>query len=137
MILTFHEIIKWFGITLFEIHMVLVSLLFYSLLLMLKVDAIIGDQWLSWWSVHSPLFVCDALLSYFCVIVFIRQYIDGKYKMALFRAVWSFNQILLLFLAKLLLCFKLEGQKHMTHSEVLSPIFILLILLLIRACRLH
>ncbi|CAG2183377.1 unnamed protein product, partial [Oppiella nova] len=108
MILSFDEITKWFGVTLFEIFMVLVSLLIYSILLVLKIDTSLGDEWLCWWSVHSPLFVCDALLSYFCIIVFIRQYLDGKYKMALFRAVWSVNQILLLFLSKLLLCFKLE-----------------------------
>ncbi|CAG2104740.1 unnamed protein product [Medioppia subpectinata] len=137
MILSFDEIIKWFGVTVFEIFMILVSILIYTILLTLKCDTELGGEWMGWWTVHSPLFMCDALLSYFCIIVFIRQYLDGKYKMALFRAVWSFNQILLLFLSKLLLCFKLEGQKHMTHSEILSPLFILLILLLIRACRLH
>ncbi len=30
----------------------------------------------SWWVVFSPLFVSDALNAYFCVIVFIRMYID-------------------------------------------------------------
>ncbi|XP_054156645.1 transmembrane protein 203-like [Oppia nitens] len=138
MILTFDEIIKWFGVTAFEILMILVSLAIYTVLMTLKVDNIFGSgDWMSWWTVHSPLFVCDALLCYFCIIVFIRQYLEAKYKIAVFRAVWSFNQILLMFLAQLLLCFKLEGQKNLTNSEVLSPIFILLILLLIRACRLH
>jgi hypothetical protein len=136
MLFTWKEIIKWFGVTLFEIFMILASLLFYSILFALKMDGLLSNLF-SWWTIHSPLFVCDSLLAYFCAIVFIRQYQEGKYKVALFRAVWSFNQILLLFLSKLLLCFKLEGQKNMTHSEVLSPLFILLILLLIRACRLH
>jgi hypothetical protein len=136
MLFTWKEIIKWFGVTLFEIFMILTSVLLYSILFVIKMDGLLSNSF-SWWTIHSPLFVCDSLLAYFCAIVFIRQYQEGKYKVALFRAVWSFNQILLLFLSKLLLCFKLEGQKNMTHSEVLSPLFILLILLLIRACRLH
>ena len=30
----------------------------------------------TWWVVFSPLFISDALNAYFCVIVFIRMYID-------------------------------------------------------------
>ena len=35
-----------------------------------------SDNYPSWWVVFSPLFVSDALNAYFCVIVFIRMYID-------------------------------------------------------------
>ena len=30
----------------------------------------------SWFLVFSPLFICDGLNAYFCIIVFIRQYLD-------------------------------------------------------------
>lgn len=134
MIFTLKEIIRWFGVTIFEIVIILAGILIYSILLTLKLDGVLQDS--SWWSIHTPLFIADALSAYFCVIVFIRQYLEGTYKLAVFRAIWSFIQLLLLLLAKLLLCFKLDG-KSMTHSEVLSPIFFLLVLLAIRACHLH
>lgn len=132
---TLKEIIKWFGITVFEMLLLSISILAYSVLITFKLEGYFTG--LNWWIVHSPLFMCDAFISYFCTIVFIRQYLEGSYKIAIFRGLWSFNQILLLFLGKLLLCFKLEGQRHITHSEVCSPIFFLLILLIIRACQLH
>lgn len=92
----------------------------------------------SWWTVFVSLFICDGLNAYFCVIVFIRQYIEGVYKAGAFRAVWSFLQLLLMFLFKLLLCLKAEGQKSsLVYSEVFAPLFILLMLVMVRACHLH
>jgi len=128
------EILRWFGVTVFEILMFCVSLTVYSFLLTVKVAGYLPGT--SWYTVHSPLFVADALIAYFCLIVFIRQYLERTYRVAIFRALWSFNQVMLVFLYKLLLCFKLEGQKGITNSEVFSPIFALLILLVIRACQL-
>ncbi|GFQ94844.1 hypothetical protein TNCT_264171, partial [Trichonephila clavata] len=34
---------------------------------------------ISWWSAFVPLFICDGLNAYFCVIVFIRQYLEDIY----------------------------------------------------------
>jgi len=97
------------------------------------------DSPVSWWVVFSPLFISDALNAYFCVIVFIRMYIEGSYKAALIRALWSLFMLALLFIFKYLLCQKLndpDGTK-LDYSEVMSPIFILLQLVMIRACQLH
>lgn len=129
------DILRWLGVTPFEICMIGVSLLVYALLSAVKVSTSLLDSF-SWWSIHSPLFVCDSFWAYFCCIVLIRQIVDQSYRTAIFRALWSFNQILLIFLFKLLLCFRLEGQKQITQTEILSPLFVLLILLIVRACQL-
>lgn len=129
------DILRWLGVTPFELCMIAVSLTAYGFLLTLKVSTSIFDGF-SWWFIHSPLFVCDSFWAYFCTIVLIRQIVNQSYKTAIFRALWSFNQILLVFLFKLLLCFRLEGQKQITRSEISSPLFVLLILLIIRACQL-
>ena len=39
-------------------------------------DNLFENSFPTWWIVFSPLFVSDALNAYFCVIVFIRMYID-------------------------------------------------------------
>jgi len=127
--------LRWLGVTPFELGMIGVSLLIYSLLLGLKVFTTFLES-ISWWLIHTPLFVCDSFWWYFCTIVLIRQILDQSYKTAIFRALWSFNQILLVFLFKLLLCFRLEGQKSITQSEIMSPLLVLVVLLIVRACQL-
>ena len=96
-----------------------------------------GNADVSWWIVFSPLFISDALNAYFCVIVFIRMYLEGSYKAALIRALWSLFMLALLFIFKYLLCQKLSDDTKLDYSEVMSPIFILLQLVMIRACQLH
>jgi len=128
------EIITWLGVTVFELLIFSFSLLIYSVFLMLKLEGFVAANW---WFIHAPLFLLDAYLFYFCIIVFIRQNLLGFYRVSLFRAVWSFNQISILFLAKLLLCLKLEGAKHIRYSEIFAPIFFYLLLLMIRGCQFH
>lgn len=129
------DILRWLGVTPFEIWMIGASVLVYGVLFLTKASTSLLDSF-SWWSVHSPLFICDSFWAYFCCIVLIRQIVDQSYRTAIFRALWSFNQILLIFLFKLLLCFRLEGQKQITQTEILSPLLVLLILLIVRACQL-
>ena len=43
----------------------------------------------SWFLVFAPLFICDGLNAYFCIIVFIRQYLESQFRIALLRALWS------------------------------------------------
>ena len=62
---------------------------------------------------------------------------QGSYKAALMRALWSLFVLLMLFLFKYLLCQKLNGDVALDYSEVMSPVFILLQLVMIRACNLH
>ena len=137
----------------FEIWVALVCFTAFTVLLTLKVEvwtyqpseSLRGDDILeqastvSWWVIFAPLFISDALNAYFCVIVFIRMYLEGSYKAALIRALWSLFMLALLFIFKYLLCQKLsdpDGTK-LDYSEVMSPIFILLQLVMIRACQLH
>ena len=134
MVLT-KDMLRWLGVTPFEVCMIAVSLLVYAILVVAKSCTSYLDS-VSWWQVHGPLFACDCLWAYFCCIVLIRQLVDQSYRSAVYRALWSFNQILLIFLFKLLLCFRLEGQKQITQTEILSPLFVLLILLVVRACQL-
>ena len=136
------ELLKWLGLTVFEIWVGLLSFTVFTVLLTLKVEKVFDS--LTWWQVFSPLFISDALNSYFCVIVFIRMYLEGAYKSALIRALWSQFMIALLFVFKYLLSQRLiedennlESNSKLEFSEVMSPIFILLQLVMIRACQLH
>lgn len=149
------ELLRWLGLTVFEIWIALVCFTAFTILLTLKVEVWnspltyentgslpIGDtseqgSTVSWWVVFSPLFISDALNAYFCVIVFIRMYLEGSYKAALIRALWSLFMLALLFIFKYLLCQKLSDDTKLDYSEVMSPIFILLQLVMIRACQLH
>ena len=57
---------------------------------------------------------------------------------SIFRALWSQFMIALLFVFKYLLAQRLiEDDSKLEFSEVMSPIFILLQLVMIRACQLH
>lgn len=141
------ELLRWLGLTIFEIWIALVCFTAFTILLTLKVEVwdygntdLQGKTDVSWWIVFSPLFISDALNAYFCVIVFIRMYLEGNYKAALVRALWSLFMLALLFIFKYLLCQKLSDTitgKQLDYSEVVSPIFILLQLVMIRACQLH
>lgn len=134
MIFTLRELVRWLGLTMIEILLNLLAITVFSVMATLKLENQVA---MSWWTAFIPLFICDGLNVYFCVIVFIRQHLEGMYKAAALRSSWSFIQLLLVFLFKLLLCLKLEGQKNLVYSEVLSPLFILLMLIMVRACQLN
>ena len=76
------EVLRWLGLTVFEILTALVCFLIFTVLVTLKVEGFLapsssGDAW-SWWVIFSPLFISDALNTYFCVIVLIRMYIEVR-----------------------------------------------------------
>lgn len=128
------EILRWLGLTVWEIFVFLLAFLLFTVLLTLKVEF----SWsLNYWIVFSPLFVCDAFNAYFCVIVLIRMYIEASYKSALLRALWSLFLILMLFIFKYMLCVKLTSPGTYEYSEVFTPVFILLHLVMVKACQLH
>jgi len=129
------ELLRWLGVSLFEIWICLVSLTIFSVLLVLKVEEYLLPSTTSWFLIFSPLFISDGLNAYFCIIVFIRQYLEGQFKSALVRVLWSLFLIGLLFVFKFLLCNKLENVSKLDYSEVMSPVFILLQLVMIRACH--
>ncbi|XP_067006568.1 transmembrane protein 203 isoform X2 [Anabrus simplex] len=130
------ELVQWLGLTVFEIWINLVALTVFSVLLALRVEGVLTSS-NGWWIVFSPLFTADGLNAYFCTIVYIRMHLEGMYKAALLRAAWSSLFLVLSFVFKFLLCNKLAGQNGLEYSEVLSPVFILLQLIAVRACQLH
>lgn len=137
MIFSLNELVHWLGLTIFEIWVNLMSLTIFMILLILKLDEKYFDSISGWWTVFSPLFIADGLNTYFCAIIFIRMHMEGMVKVGILRALWSFVLLLLIFVFKYLLCKKLSGQTTLDYSEVLSPVFILLQLIAIRACQLH
>ncbi|KAH3882823.1 hypothetical protein DPMN_006768 [Dreissena polymorpha] len=133
MFLNLKEIVKWFGMTTFEIWVHLVSILIFSILMVLKLE---GVSTMTWWSTFSPLFIADGLNSYFCIIVFIRQFEDFSFRMAGGRLLSSMLIISLLFVFKFLLCQKLSDRfSTYSHTEVIVPLFLLLVVLSIRSCQ--
>ena len=82
------ELLRWLGVSVFEIWVWLLSLLVFSVLLTLKVEGVLSAS-TSWFLVFSPLFISDLINSYFCIIVFIRQYLYQEFKNAPLRALWS------------------------------------------------
>lgn len=131
MFFSFRELTDWLGVTALEVFIWLLAILITLVLVVLRVETVLPD--LSWWVVLSPMFVADALNTYFCVIVLIRMYLDDDLKPAALRALWSFSVLTLGFIFKFLLCSKLEDPSQFEYSAVMSPVFILLQLIIIRA----
>merc|ERR1712029_1230633 len=105
------EFLSWLGLTVFELWTFATCFLVFSVLLTLKTITE-TDYWpeVSWWTVFTPLFVSDAFNTYFCIIVFIRQYLKQTYKAAFSRFSWSITTLALLFAFKYLLCQKLTDK---------------------------
>lgn len=137
MIFSLNELVHWLGLTIFEIWINLISLTIFTFLLAMKLDSPPFSNSCSWLVVFSPLFIADGLNTYFCAIIFIRMQMEGIMKGAILRALWSLTFLLLVFVFKYLLCKKLSAQSNLEYSEVLSPVFILLQLIAVRACQLH
>ena len=65
------------------------SLTVFSVLVVLKLEGYLVPASTSWFLVFAPLFISDGLNAYFCIIVFIRQYLESQFRVALLRALWS------------------------------------------------
>ncbi|XP_071096209.1 transmembrane protein 203-like [Haliotis cracherodii] len=134
MFFTLKELVRWLRMTGFEIWMHIVSVLIFSVLGILKYENVIGE---SWWIIFIPLFTCDGLCAYFCIIVFIRQYQELDLRVAGIRFLTSILSTMLFFVFKFLMCEKFSEKRMLSSSEVMAPLFILLQIVMIRACRLH
>lgn len=132
------ELVRWLGLTEFEILTNLIGTLVFSVILSLKIDGQIVEEQLDWFGIFSPLFCTDICNAYFCAIVGTRMYLDSDYinRKALNRFLWSTKFLVLTAVFKYLLCLKLSGQIGLEFSEVFSPIFVLLQLIAVRACQL-
>lgn len=134
MFLTLKELVRWFGMTGFEIWVHLVSIFIFSILVVLKQESLVD---MTWWSTFIPLFVADGLNAYFCIIVFIRHDQDyGTFRPVAMRLIWSVLCFSLIFVFKFLMCQKLSDRtSELSHTEVTTPLFPLLVMLSIRSCQ--
>ena len=55
------ELLRWLGLTVFEIWTALLCFTVFTVLLVLRVENIVDEENLTWWNVFLPLFVSDAL----------------------------------------------------------------------------
>uniref|UniRef100_A0A0B6Y7Q4 Transmembrane protein 203 n=1 Tax=Arion vulgaris TaxID=1028688 RepID=A0A0B6Y7Q4_9EUPU len=133
MLLKLKEVIQWTRMTAFELFLQLLSVLIFSVLVAMKVE---GDLTATWPTIFTPLFICDGLNAYLCLIVFVRQYREYDLKQASLRVASSLVVIAMIFTFKLLLCQKLVTG-NLNCSEVFAPLFVLSQILMIRACRMH
>ncbi|XP_058461187.1 transmembrane protein 203 [Malaya genurostris] len=132
------DVVKWVGITQFEVLVNLLAFMVFSIILTSKATSgsLTGPISTSEWLVmFSPLFCGDFCNAYFCVIVGIRMYLNNKHRQAMHRLSWSVHFLLLTAGFKYLVCMKLSGQSGLEYSEVFSPIFVLLQLIAVKACQ--
>lgn len=131
------ELVRWLGLTEFEILVNLCGFLIFTFLLAFKISGTYISANTHWLTIFSPLFCVDICNAYFCVIVGIRMYIGSENKRKAFhRFMWSTYFLVLVAIFKYLLCLKLSGQIGLEYSEVFSPIFVLLQIVAVRACQL-
>lgn len=131
------ELVRWLGISEFELFTNLVSFFIFSIILSLKFDGHFNDDVVDWCIVLSPLFCGDICNAYFCIIVGIRMYLNNdNRRKSLQRIFWSTKLLVLFGVFKYLLCLKLSGAQNLDYSEVFAPIFVLLQLIAVRACQL-
>lgn len=135
MFFTINELVRWLGLTVFEIWINLIAFLIFTIMLAVKYDPDIDIVSNNWWAIFFPLFAGDALNTYFCVIIFIRMISEMTLRTSLLRVSWSGTFLLMTFLFKFLLCKKLLGQISLDYSEVFAPLYILLQLIAVRACQ--
>lgn len=137
MLFSLRELVQWLGFATFELFLHLAALLVFSVLVALHEDLLIN---ISWWLVFVPLFAADGLSTYFTAIVSIRLYQEGEERLAVLRLLWVLTVLSLKLVFEVLLCQKLaeHGQTHDSlFGLIVSPLFVLLQLLMIRACRVN
>uniref|UniRef100_A0A8D0B0B0 Transmembrane protein 203 n=1 Tax=Salvator merianae TaxID=96440 RepID=A0A8D0B0B0_SALMN len=138
MLFSLRELVQWLGFAPFELLLQALALLAASVLLVLKVDGGGSGGALSWWGVLGPFFAADGLSTYFTAIVSVRLFQDGEKRLAVLRLFWILTLLSLKFVFEMLLCQKLGEQSHeLWYGLIMSPVFILLQLLMIRACRVN
>ncbi|XP_030062092.1 transmembrane protein 203 [Microcaecilia unicolor] len=136
MLFSLRELVQWLGLAQFEVFLHVFALLIFSVLLAVKVDGFAPG--LSWWNVFIPFFAADGLGTYFTAIVSVRLFQDGEKRLAVLRLFWILTILSLKFVFEMLLCQKLvQRNPDLWYGLIMSPVFILLQLLMIRACRVN
>ncbi|KAF7688554.1 transmembrane protein 203 [Silurus meridionalis] len=137
MLFSLRELVQWLGFATFELFLHLAALLVFSIFVALRVDLLTT---VSWWLVFVPLFAADGLSTYFTAIVSIRLYQEGEERLAVLRLLWVLTVLSLKLVCEVLLCQKLadyEQTRDPLYGLIVSPLFVLLQLLMIRACRVN
>ncbi|PIO09676.1 hypothetical protein AB205_0158160 [Aquarana catesbeiana] len=130
MLFSLRELVQWLGFAQFDIFIHILALLIFHL------DGLVLS--LGWWNVFIPLFATDGLSTYFTAIVTVRLFQEGEKRQVVLCLFWILTILSLKFLFEMLLCQKLvEQAKELWFGLIMSPIFILLQLLMIRACRVN
>eukprot|EP00063_Salmo_salar_P009446 XP_013984281.1 PREDICTED: transmembrane protein 203-like [Salmo salar] len=138
MLFSLRELVQWLGFATFELFLHLGALLVFSVLVALRADLFAPGM--SWWQVFAPLFAADGLSTYFTAIVSIRLYQENEKRLAVLRLLWVLMVLGLKLVCEVLLCQKLveqEQARDLWFGPIISPLFILLQLLMIRACRVN
>ncbi|XP_060613256.1 transmembrane protein 203 [Anolis sagrei] len=140
MLFSLREAVQWLGLAPFELLLQGLALLAASALVALKADGGAAAAGLSWWGALGPLFAADGLCTYFTAIVSVRLFQDGEKRLAVLRLFWVLTLLSLKFVFEMLLCQKLgqepkPGREQLWYGLIMAPVFILLQLLMIRACR--
>ena len=76
MFFTLKELLRWLGVTIFEIFVAFSCFAVFTILLVLKLESSGPLREASWWWIFAPLFISDAVNTYFCVIIFIRMQVE-------------------------------------------------------------
>jgi len=130
------EAVRIFGISIFEILLNCIGFIIFLVFLSFKLDE---NSSFSWWFVFSPLYCASSLAFYFTIIVFFRDCIENDNRQgALKRLMWASQFYFNSFAFVSLLCVNLsayEDDKAMRTSLICSPLFIFLVLILIRMCK--
>lgn len=134
MFFTVLELVRWLGMTLFEMTLNVVCLFVFTILCVLKNSNILTS---SWWTVFIPLFIANGLNAYLYIIIFIRACDIRDNRWAALRLCSSMMILSSLFAFEFLFCKKLTGQSDHRYSEVFAPTFVPLFILMIRSCQLH
>ena len=139
MLFSLRELVQWLGFATFELFLHLLALLVFSMLVALRADMFTPS--LSWWLVFVPLFRRRRPQHlYFTAIVSIRLYQENEKRLAVLRLLWVLTVLSLKLVCEVLLCQKLAEQEQardLWFGLIVSPLFILLQLLMIRACRVN
>ncbi|KAM3600365.1 uncharacterized protein V6R79_022169 [Siganus canaliculatus] len=139
MLFSLRELVQWLGFATFELFLHLLALLIFSMLVALQAD-MFAPKHINWWLVFVPLFAADGLSTYFTAIVSIRLYQENEKRLAVLRLLWVLTVLSLKLVCEVLLCQKLEEHEQardLWFGLIVSPLFILLQLLMIRACRVN
>ncbi len=133
---------RWLVMSEFEMFLNVLGLFITTILLCLKLDKF--DSSTSWELVFMPVFVADGLQTYFCIIVFIREFFEyGKFRdlEAVVRLINSGIFLVTRFLFKLFVYLILVNEGNDSSDKrrfhyATFPLFLHLVLLIFRSCRL-